>query len=328
MMLYEEGASDWNMKCSAICRNFATRRSSTAATRKTSPNGRQTGPCKFETCSPTHPGLTYDFLVQHPVDKMYRGPSCAALGSEDMSLEEFVNRLAEHPLVFSPGQKGITASQPTCATLVEVLSGQSLALSLSRASSIRCVCRIPSSRCPKTKPTGSPHATSATRKRKKSACKTPAPQAHISLSGFSNQAGRPGIVFGRLSPVLPHAAEWWRTGRRPHSKSHHHRLYGSEPFAEGARPWRKWAMRRSAKRAWMGQVLAWVFSGHKRGGRHGAGHRRNVFLGRGRQHLFLDRPGGRTDRNLDDATHAVGRLPPQTSISAAYLRGNHRVTTI
>ena len=72
-------------------------------------------------------GLTYDFLVQHPVDKMYRRSKLRGLGSEDMSLEEFVNRLAEHPLVFSPGQKwNYSFATDVCGRLVEVLSGQSL----------------------------------------------------------------------------------------------------------------------------------------------------------------------------------------------------------
>ncbi len=72
-------------------------------------------------------GLTYDFLVQHPVDKMYRRSKLRGLGSEDMSLEAFVNRLAAHPLVFSPGQKwNYSFATDVCGRLVEVLSGQSL----------------------------------------------------------------------------------------------------------------------------------------------------------------------------------------------------------
>ena len=72
-------------------------------------------------------GLTYDFLVQHPVDKLYRRAKLRGLGAEDMKLEAFVHKLAEQPLVFSPGTKwNYSFATDVCGRLVEVLSGQPL----------------------------------------------------------------------------------------------------------------------------------------------------------------------------------------------------------
>lgn len=72
-------------------------------------------------------GLTYDFLVQHPVDKMYRRSKLRGIGSEDLTLEAFVQQLAQHPLVFSPGTKwNYSFATDVCGRLVEVLSGQAL----------------------------------------------------------------------------------------------------------------------------------------------------------------------------------------------------------
>ncbi len=72
-------------------------------------------------------GLTYDFLVQHPVDKLYRRAKLRGIGAEDMKLETFVHKLAEQPLVFSPGTKwNYSFATDVCGRLVEVLSGQPL----------------------------------------------------------------------------------------------------------------------------------------------------------------------------------------------------------
>ncbi len=72
-------------------------------------------------------GLTYDFIVQHPVDKLYRRAKLRGIGAEDMKLEAFVHKLAEQPLVFSPGTKwNYSFATDVCGRLVEVLSGKPL----------------------------------------------------------------------------------------------------------------------------------------------------------------------------------------------------------
>lgn len=72
-------------------------------------------------------GLTYDFLVQHPVDKLYRRAKLRGIGAEDMKLETFIQKLAEQPLVFSPGTKwNYSFATDVCGRLVEVLSGKPL----------------------------------------------------------------------------------------------------------------------------------------------------------------------------------------------------------
>ena len=48
-------------------------------------------------------GLTYDFLGEHPVDALYRRKQLSGARNSNMSLAEFCDRLADLPLLFSPG---------------------------------------------------------------------------------------------------------------------------------------------------------------------------------------------------------------------------------
>jgi CubicO group peptidase (beta-lactamase class C family) len=72
-------------------------------------------------------GLTYDFMVDHPVDKIYRRTKLRGLENAHLNLEEFVSLLAKQPLVFSPGtQWNYSFSTDVCGRLVEIISGMPL----------------------------------------------------------------------------------------------------------------------------------------------------------------------------------------------------------
>ena len=69
-------------------------------------------------------GLTYSWMMTHPVDAMYRN---AEIGSRSISLTEMCARLAEIPLLFSPGTGWrYSVATDVLGHLVEVLSGTTL----------------------------------------------------------------------------------------------------------------------------------------------------------------------------------------------------------
>lgn len=69
-------------------------------------------------------GLTYGFIMAHPVDEMYRK---AKIGSSRDDLETFCNKLAAMPLVFSPGERfNYSHATDVLGRIVEAASGQSL----------------------------------------------------------------------------------------------------------------------------------------------------------------------------------------------------------
>ena len=70
-------------------------------------------------------GLTYGFMARHPVDSLYRRRGVDADGSE--TLAEMVEKLAELPLLFSPGTRwSYSVATDVCGHLCEVLSGRPL----------------------------------------------------------------------------------------------------------------------------------------------------------------------------------------------------------
>jgi CubicO group peptidase (beta-lactamase class C family) len=79
-------------------------------------------------------GLTYGFMSRHPVDALYRrrgvegrtvlGPSEAAPATD---LADMVGRLAEMPLMFSPGTRwSYSVATDVCGRLIEIMSGRPL----------------------------------------------------------------------------------------------------------------------------------------------------------------------------------------------------------
>jgi CubicO group peptidase (beta-lactamase class C family) len=79
-------------------------------------------------------GLTYGFMGRHPVDALYRragvegrAPLAPQEGTPAVDLADMVAKLAELPLVFSPGTRwSYSVATDVCGHLVELLSGQRL----------------------------------------------------------------------------------------------------------------------------------------------------------------------------------------------------------
>ncbi|MDH4145953.1 MAG: beta-lactamase family protein [Acidimicrobiia bacterium] len=70
-------------------------------------------------------GLTYGFMGRHPVDTLYRRRGVEREGAEN--LQEMVDRLAEIPLLFSPGTRwSYSVATDVCGYLCEVLAGKPL----------------------------------------------------------------------------------------------------------------------------------------------------------------------------------------------------------
>jgi CubicO group peptidase (beta-lactamase class C family) len=72
-------------------------------------------------------GLTAGFQFQHPVDALYRSNGLGGLSRPEMTLEEGLDRAAELPLMFSPGDAwAYGMSTDVVGRIVEVASGQRL----------------------------------------------------------------------------------------------------------------------------------------------------------------------------------------------------------
>jgi CubicO group peptidase (beta-lactamase class C family) len=67
-------------------------------------------------------GLTYSWMQRHPVDAIYRR---RGIGGGGDTLEQMCDKLADVPLVFSPGTKwSYSVATDVCGRLVEIISGK------------------------------------------------------------------------------------------------------------------------------------------------------------------------------------------------------------
>jgi CubicO group peptidase (beta-lactamase class C family) len=127
MMLHEEGKFQINHPVSKYIPAFKKLKVWAGGT----VDAYDTKPCEREMTIRdllTHTsGLTYGFMQAHPVDALYRKAGIDGAATTGMTLEEFVEKLAEIPLLFSPGTEwSYSVATDVCGRLIEVLSGQSL----------------------------------------------------------------------------------------------------------------------------------------------------------------------------------------------------------
>ncbi len=127
MMLYEQGKFQLHDPVSKFIPAFSDLKVFESGT-----------PREFTTCAPeremtihdllTHQsGLTYDFMMETPVDALYRNAKINGARSEKYALDEFVDRLCDLPLLFSPGTRwNYSVSTDVCGRLIEIISGKSL----------------------------------------------------------------------------------------------------------------------------------------------------------------------------------------------------------
>lgn len=72
-------------------------------------------------------GLTYGFMYANAIDAHYRSAGIGGAATVGMTLKEMVTKLADIPLLFSPGEHwNYSVSTDVCGYLVEVLSGRPL----------------------------------------------------------------------------------------------------------------------------------------------------------------------------------------------------------
>ncbi|MGC6535277.1 MAG: serine hydrolase domain-containing protein [Parvibaculales bacterium] len=72
-------------------------------------------------------GLTYDFLLEHPVDAIYRNNKINGARSEKLNTAQLCEKLAEMPLLFSPGTAwNYSVATDVLGHIVELVSGQTL----------------------------------------------------------------------------------------------------------------------------------------------------------------------------------------------------------
>lgn len=72
-------------------------------------------------------GLTYDFMLEHPVDAIYRNNKINGARSEKLDTAGLCAKLAEMPLLFSPGTAwNYSVATDVLGHIVELVSGQSL----------------------------------------------------------------------------------------------------------------------------------------------------------------------------------------------------------
>ena len=72
-------------------------------------------------------GLTYDFMLEHPVDAIYRNNKINGARSEKMDTAALCAKLAEMPLLFSPGTAwNYSVATDVLGHIVELVSGQTL----------------------------------------------------------------------------------------------------------------------------------------------------------------------------------------------------------
>ena len=72
-------------------------------------------------------GMTYDFMAEHTVDAIYRNNGINGARSENMNSAQLCAKLAEMPLLFSPGQHwNYSVATDVVGHIVELVSGQPL----------------------------------------------------------------------------------------------------------------------------------------------------------------------------------------------------------
>jgi len=127
MMLYEEGKFQLHHPVSRYIPSFKKLKVWAGGTEK----DYKTRPCAREMTIRdllTHTsGLTYGFMMAHPVDALYRAAGIGGTDTTGLTLEGFVETLSDMPLLFSPGTEwSYSVATDVCGRLVELLSGMPL----------------------------------------------------------------------------------------------------------------------------------------------------------------------------------------------------------
>lgn len=127
MMLYEQGAFRLDHPVHRYLPEFKDTQVWTNGTADSFVTEPQRRPMQIIDLLRHTSGLTYDFMLQHPVDKLYRKNKIFTGRGKGYTLEQFVKDVAAQPLMFHPGESwNYSVSTDICGRLIEVMSGQSL----------------------------------------------------------------------------------------------------------------------------------------------------------------------------------------------------------
>ncbi|MEN6543928.1 serine hydrolase domain-containing protein [Parvibaculum sp.] len=127
MMLFEEGHFQLNHEVARYIPEFRKLRVWAGGTNAAWATKEPARPMTIRDLLTHTSGLTYDFMNQHPVDRLYRRAGIDSLAKDKMTLKEMIERLADIPLLFSPGEYwNYSVATDVCGYLVEVLSGRPL----------------------------------------------------------------------------------------------------------------------------------------------------------------------------------------------------------
>ena len=207
MSLYEEAAFDLSTPVSKFIPAFKNLR---VYAQGTHPNFVTTRPEREMNVKDllTHTsGLTYGFMYRTNVDHGYRRIGLDLQDHRESTLEEFVDKVAQMPLEFSPGSAwNYSVSTDVCGRLVEVISGKPLDVFLRERifdplGMPDTAFEVPEAEPPALRrqlPAQSQEAAGARRR----SHGQPLPQRHDVLG-----RRRPRIDCPRLQPLLPDAAE-------------------------------------------------------------------------------------------------------------------------
>ncbi len=127
MMLYEEGHFQLSHEVSRYIPEFKKLRVWAGGTNEAWATKEPARPMTIRDLLTHTSGLTYGFMNQHPVDRMYRRNGIDGSATSQLTLKDMVEKLADIPLLFSPGEHwNYSVSTDVCGYLVEVLSGRPL----------------------------------------------------------------------------------------------------------------------------------------------------------------------------------------------------------
>lgn len=127
MMLYEEGHFQLSHEVSRYIPEFKKLRVWAGGTNDAWATKEPARPMTIRDLLTHTSGLTYGFMNQHPVDRLYRRGGIDGSATSQLTLKEMMEKLADIPLLFSPGEHwNYSVSTDVCGYLVEVLSGRPL----------------------------------------------------------------------------------------------------------------------------------------------------------------------------------------------------------
>lgn len=127
MMLYEEGAFRLEHEVSRYIPGFGDVKVFDGGTADDYKTRALDHPINIRDLMTHTSGLTYGFIADGPVEKLYRRAGLGGARDSEMTLAEFIDELVKQPLVFSPGTSWrYSVATDVCGRLIEILSGQSL----------------------------------------------------------------------------------------------------------------------------------------------------------------------------------------------------------